>query len=609
VLVLKQQSIRRQVMVMAGLLLLPIVGGIALSANRARLDRQEAVRSETVSLALIAAAHIDESLKSLDVMASNLRRHPAVLALDTPACNQLFAALLREQPLLSNVMLVHPNGAVRGSVLPADGGERSRPWFREVLETRKTAIGGFDLDAVSRKPTVTWAYPIEDASSTLVGVLGLTVDVSRLQAVFAEIPLPDHSVVTVFDQTGRILARSAEQEKFVGVRTALTTPRNAERIDVDGMRRINGDASIRRAPWLLSVGMPGSVGPRFRSFRTRMIVMVLGVVAVSLWFAFWLARIMSRDLDYLRLAAERIAAGDLSPLLPRQLANRELSRLQETFVAMAANISETRNALDRQVEQERKMNEALQSLQRQVVRQERLAAVGSLASGVAHELNNPLQAIVGVAQLLERRHGLPPEALQDVAFVQKQSSRAREVIRNLSRFSSQDLEPSVALDLRDVVKAALSFRQQALERLPVTLSVEMTTSKKVYANFAELEQVIVNLLINAQQALETKTSGPWRIDVRLFDVGRKVRLEILDNGAGVSPEDEPKLFQPFFTTKPVGRGAGLGLSVGYGIVHSYGGTIGYAGNEWGGATFFFELPAVDGDGQESDEAVALRTSV
>src|SRR5262249_6086592 len=81
-----------------------------------------------------------------------------------------------------------------------------------------------------------------------------------------------------------------------------------------------------------------------------------------------------------------------------------------------------------------------------------------------------------------------------------------------------------------------------------------------------------------------------RILIRVFDAGKKVRLEVQDDGPGVSPDDEPKLFQPFFTTKPVGKGTGLGLSVSYGIIESYGGAIGHPSNEWGGATFVFELP-------------------
>ena len=116
----------------------------------------------------------------------------------------------------------------------------------------------------------------------------------------------------------------------------------------------------------------------------------------------WLSHHTSNGLNRLRSAAQRIAGGDLSPPDRTTAPNREVAELQDAFITMAANLRTTRDALDRQVEQERKMREMLQSLQRQVVRQERLAAVGLLVSGVAHELNNPLQAILGTAELLER---------------------------------------------------------------------------------------------------------------------------------------------------------------------------------------------------------------
>jgi signal transduction histidine kinase len=232
-------------------------------------------------------------------------------------------------------------------------------------------------------------------------------------------------------------------------------------------------------------------------------------------------------------------------------------------------------------------------LQRQVVRQERLAAVGVLVSGVAHELNNPLQAILGTAELLERHSGLGPEALEEIAFVKTQSGRAREIIRNLSRFSSQQSGPPTLVDLRDVIGEVVQLRRRDLDNLSIGLDVEMTTNRKVYANFTEVEQVTLNFVINAQQAIESAGRTNGRILIRVFDAGKKVRLEVQDDGPGVSPEDEPKLFQPFFTTKPVGKGTGLGLSVSYGIIESYGGVIGYRDNEWGGATFFFELPVTE----------------
>jgi two-component system NtrC family sensor kinase len=259
------------------------------------------------------------------------------------------------------------------------------------------------------------------------------------------------------------------------------------------------------------------------------------------------------------------------------------------------------------------MREMLQSLQRQVVRQERLTAVGLLVSGVAHELNNPLQAILGTVELLERHPGLPPDALAEISFVKTQSGRAREIIRNLSRFSSQQPGPEMLVDIRDVIAEVVQLRKADLEQARIALDVELFSVRKVNANFTELEQVTLNFVINAQQAIEAGQRTPGRIVIRLTDSGRKVRLEVADNGPGVKPDDEPKLFQPFFTTKPVGKGTGLGLSVSYGIIDSYGGAIGYVRNEWGGATFFFELTAADSPAPEprttNDRAAVLRGSV
>jgi signal transduction histidine kinase len=245
-----------------------------------------------------------------------------------------------------------------------------------------------------------------------------------------------------------------------------------------------------------------------------------------------------------------------------------------------------------QVREERRMREELESLQRQVIRQERLAAIGVLVSGVAHELNNPLQAILGFAELLQMRDDLPPQIRNELELIQKESTRASGIIRNLSRFGRQQTSEPTPVRLRDVVASVIELRQRKLEESNILFDVQDEAEQPVNAVFTELQQVVLNFVINAEQAV-MHSMLPRRIIIRTEDVGDRARFEIRDSGPGVPREHEAKLFQPFFTTKAVGEGTGLGLSVSYGIIESHGGTIGYRVAPGGGAIFYFELPAID----------------
>jgi C4-dicarboxylate-specific signal transduction histidine kinase len=600
---LKAQPIRRQIFAVTGLLIVPFAIAVAWSAEMTRRERELEVRDQAGSVAVTAAAYLNQYLSGFDAMATVLARHPAVAALDRPRCDELFAAILRERPILLNIILTDVNGTVQGTGVKTRtslGSTVALAYVQQVVATQKPVVSELTTGQVSGKPTVILAYPVFDAAAAIVGTLGLGVDVAALQTVFNTIPLPEGSVITVTDSASRVLARSRDAERYIG--TALENNArppnevaiNQERTGIDGIPRFYGNHPIARGSWLLSVGIPTRVVlERVAPLWQRNLSIVLSGLGVVLFLSLWLSRTLSTSLNGLRLAAQRIAGGDLSPPIRTGVPNRELNDLQDAFITMAASLRDAHQALDHQVEQERKMRETLQSLQRQVVRQERLAAVGVLVSGVAHELNNPLQAILGTAELLERKEALSKEVLEEIAFVKTQSGRAREIIRNLSRFSSQQSGPPALVDLRDVIAEVVQLRQRDLSNSSIVLEVEIRTARLVYANFTELEQVTLNFVINAQQSIEADGRARGRITIRLYDSARKVRLEVQDDGPGVATEDEPKLFQPFFTTKPVGKGTGLGLSVSYGIIESYGGAIGHKDNDWGGATFFFELPVAD----------------
>jgi len=571
------------------------------SASRTWSERNLEVEEQAGTIASTGASYLNEYLNGLDSLAAALSRHPAVIELDGGRCDPLFAELLRSQPLLLNILLSDTHGALRASARPVPPNiSVDRPYVPQVLSTGRPVVGDLTIGPITGKPTVALAYPVRGPNGDIAGVLALGLNLAQLQSLFGKIPLPEGSVVTLADKSSRVLARSLDSDQFIGktIDKKSVQPRDVPRTQtltgIDGIPRYYGNAVIDRGPWLLSVGIPTAVAAaRLRPLFQRNLFIISTAVLGVFVMALVMSTAMSRGLRRIRDAVQRIADGDLSPPVKIAVPNLELRQLQDAFITMAANLRQAHDALDHQVGEERKMREALQSLQRQVVRQERLAAVGVLVSGVAHELNNPLQAILGTAELLERRPEMTAEVLEELSFVKTQSGRAREIIRNLSRFSSQQSGPPALVDLRDVIAEVVQLRRRNLDASSIALHVETSTMRSVYANFTELEQVILNFVINAQQSIEGTGRQNGHIVIRLFDAGKKVRLEVQDDGPGVSAADEPKLFQPFFTTKPVGKGTGLGLSVSYGIIDSYGGTIGYHGNDRGGATFYFELPASD----------------
>jgi two-component system NtrC family sensor kinase len=600
---LRRQPIRRQILAVTCALLVPFALAVAWSTNATRREREAEVREQAGSIAVTAAAYLNQYLTGIDSMASALTLNPVVVALDRTESDRLFATVLRDQPLILNVVLSDAHGAIKGTALPAGPNQNVTvvlPYIKQVVATGKPVVSDLIIGVISKRPTIVLAYPVRDRAGAVVGAIGIGLNLTRLQTLFSSIPLPEGSVVTLTDDTSRVLARSRDAERYIGtvVQSAPMPLRNVPTTQtlagVDGIERFFGNAIVDRGPWLLSVGIPTTVAAsRVAPLTRRNVAISLSAIAAIMMLSLWFAHLLSGGLHRLRSAAQRIADGDLSPPVKSPVPNLELAALQDAFTTMAANLQKAHTALDVQIEQERKMREMLQSLQRQVVRQERLAAVGVLVSGVAHELNNPLQAILGTVELLERDAAVRPEALEEIAFIKTQSGRAREIIRNLSRFSSQQTGPPELVDLRDVVAEVVQLRSRDLEASAIALDVETSTQRKVYANFTEIEQVMLNFVINAQQSIEAIGRTRGRILIKLFDTPKKVRFEVHDDGPGVAPEDEPKLFQPFFTTKPVGKGTGLGLSVSYGIIESYGGSIGHRGNEWGGATFFFELPSVD----------------
>jgi len=186
---------------------------------------------------------------------------------------------------------------------------------------------------------------------------------------------------------------------------------------------------------------------------------------------------------------------------------------------------------------------------------------------------------------------LPESAQNDLDIILRESARANAIIRNLALFARQQPGPAALIQLSAVIAAVAELRQRRLESEQIELHIEDSSRQPVLAVLTELQQVVLNFVINAEQAILASGRIPARVTIRTHDRGSRVVLEVEDTGPGVKPEDEPRLFEPFFTTKPVGQGTGLGLSISYGIIESLGGKVAYRPAPAGGAIFYFELPA------------------
>jgi two-component system NtrC family sensor kinase len=229
-------------------------------------------------------------------------------------------------------------------------------------------------------------------------------------------------------------------------------------------------------------------------------------------------------------------------------------------------------------------------VQRRLVQAEKMAAVGQLAGGVAHEINNPLGGILAFAQIMSRDEGRSRDDLDNLALISDAAVRAKRIVESLLRFSRRpNQDEKGPVDLAKVAEDALFLLQPELKsgRIVVERRLEPTIA---HANANLLQQIAVNLLVNAFQAIGKSNRGKVTVASGPGPVGF-ARLTVMDDGPGIPPQLATRVFEPFFTTKPEGQGTGLGLSICYRIAEEHGGAIRHEPAPSGGAAFHVDIPA------------------
>jgi two-component system, NtrC family, sensor kinase len=435
-------------------------------------------------------------------------------------------------------------------------------------------------------------------------------------------------------------ARLREDQQLVDLQEAVEEGRRHFSYESPpGSRRITGLAPVNDSffQWVCGIGIDSEdiFAPVQQLKEVLIIVASLSAFLVVI-LTYSIARQISIPLKRLTQGASVIAAGDFSQRV-RVSSRDEIGELAETFNEMARSLEERSHALielnrrleekvkERTGELEKKSREAnrayeeLKETQVQLVQSEKLAGLGQLVAGIAHEIKNPLNFIYGNTEFLKTyvanlkklidlyhcRAALLPQDNEKIAALKEEMNydfmledmetllrnfeegavRINSIIADLRTFSRMDSEDFQPTQLRDSIELALNLVKNEY-RDRIVIRKEYADLPLVHCHPGKLSQVFMNLLVNACQAIP----GTGEISIRTYCNGDRVFVEIKDNGAGIEAKHQVKVFEPFFTTKPVGKGTGLGLSISYGIIQQHQGTIELESKKGEGTLFRICLP-------------------
>ena len=317
------------------------------------------------------------------------------------------------------------------------------------------------------------------------------------------------------------------------------------------------------------------------------------VAATSIALGLFVHRLIYVPLRDLEGGAKRLASGNLDEKIPVRNGD-EFGRLAHAFNSMtdALRHSQTElrdwgNTLEQKVAERTR---ALHVAQAEALRGEKLASVGLLAAGIAHELNNPLTGVLTFSSLLRKKMPEGSQDAEDLDLVIRETKRCAAIIRRLLDFAREKAPEKKFADINRLVEDTARIVERPAHLRDIGITMDLDPALPLAWVDADLvKQVIMNMLVNAQHAIEEKGSITVRTRARAGAVPA-VEIAIIDTGCGIAPANLTRIFDPFFTTKGVGKGTGLGLSVSHGIVTAHGGSIDVKSEVGSGTTFTVRLP-------------------
>lgn len=367
---------------------------------------------------------------------------------------------------------------------------------------------------------------------------------------------------------------------------------------VNGVRQVDVYAPIRqqeRTVAVLRLQYPLAEVQQTVAASQQLILLYMGLDAIFIIVLglFISTRFIVRPVQAISAATERVASGDLGTSIATSASN-ELGDLARNFEKMVVKLRENRDALNRQVSELADSKAALERTQDELVRSEKLATVGGLAAGIAHEIGNPLAAVIGLLEFVQDREGLDDADVDDLlGRIDREVERISSIINDLLDYARVGNDVQSPFDVRGPLETAIQLCSHHPKTRSLTVSLESEGSAIVVGSESRLVQVVLNLLLNAGDA-----SPRGRVSVRFASDFREavmgVRVSVVDDGPGISQAAIRQIFEPFFTTKGPGQGTGLGLAMSQRIIEQMRGEI-WAENVEDGAAFHVWLPSPQED--------------
>ncbi len=324
--------------------------------------------------------------------------------------------------------------------------------------------------------------------------------------------------------------------------------------------------------------------------RLRLLLVTAGLISSALFFIFWWTRSTVAPLVELTQGAQRLTHGDLSVRVPVQRLD-EVGTLASTFNQLADSLQRTMQEKDRALTETNRLYRNLKVARARLGRAERLSAVGMLAAGVSHELNNPLGIILSTAGNLREGLGEKHPWAEDVMIIEAETQRCRRIIQGLLNFAASGGSHPVEVDLNVLLRETFTLAVRDERARQVTADWQLDPHlPMLWIDPHQMQQVFLNLLMNAADAMEGRGLVSLRTADSIDGGRRKVLAEFADHGCGIAATDLDHIFDPFYTTKKGGAGFGLGLAVSYGIIAAHGGEITVTSELGRGSVFTITLP-------------------